>query len=418
MHFGATEHVARLSGRLITNQDIVVVDVDVEKVFPGRDIGFARFAIVGMHVADVPEDRYSRATVQVTGADMLFGALPFASFGYPGRPDNPPRHYSVTLCEETSWRWCAAGEIVEVVCEYAPAATINRYGFEVSMRPVVVLESAEPLTLAEWVDRWIVPLVEAASFATRHAQQVAALSVSTAGEERTTGAVFGPGIAQAPYYSSDGSDWMTGPKALFSLAQLPVNFADLLVGWRRLQIEKHPFVELYRLVLMTSDLPPRAKLLYLLQALEALHGFEHQHEDDEAQDEFEQRRQAALDEIKALCDSKTAKFVKGTWAKRRPDSLARRLQDLLTCLPDVVSDELGGLDLSALGGDVTGPATAALEEQLQTLRNDLSHGRTHSAEELEPWVVATEILCQASFLRLLGFDNEAITKSITGLARN
>jgi len=212
---GEIEHVSRVAGRLLTNQDVVALDVDIQKVFPGRDFGSGRFAIVGIDVADVPDDRYAKATVQVTGADMLIGALPFASVRYPGSPGNPLKEYSVTLREETNWRWRAESEGIEITCRYVPVATIHRYGFEVAMMPLVELQSVEPLTLPEWIDRWIVPLVETTTFTTRRMQHVAALSVSTGGERATIGAVFGPGIAQAPYYSSDGREWMTGPKSLF-----------------------------------------------------------------------------------------------------------------------------------------------------------------------------------------------------------
>jgi len=168
---------------------------------------------------------------------------------------------------------------------------------------------------------------------------------------------------------------------------------------------------------MTDELPPRAKLLYLLQALEALHGFEHKDEDDQAQAGFEERREAALDEIKHLCQPETAKFVKKMWLKRRPDSLARRLQQLLAALPEAVSNELRRLDLTSLSVHFSERDIESLEEQLQSLRNDLSHGRTYRAEELAPWAAAVEIVCQASLLRLLGFDDESIADAISGSAQ-
>jgi hypothetical protein len=277
-----------------------------------------------------------------------------------------------------------------------------------------VFVSEEPLRVSDWVDRWIRPLIEVATFATRKLQTVASFQVFTGGEDQTRGVVFGPGIGQAPYYSSDGRDWMTGERALFTLPSLAIEFPALLRGWRNLQHAENPFVELYRLVLIQEELPPRAKILYLLQALEALHGHEHRDEDEAAQESFELRRSEVLEAVEQqIEDRATFNFLKKNWLKRKPDSLARRLRELALSLPDAVNAQLRQTAMEAMEDQLAARDVISIEEQLQMLRNDLSHGgQNYSDQELQPWVCAVETLCQANLLRLLGFDGAAIERSL------
>ena len=82
---------------------------------------------------------------------------------------------------------------------------------------------------------------------------------------------------------------------LFTLAQLPMTPMRLVRKWRELLASDDPFIELYRSTLFQSDLPPRARYLQLIQALEAHHGYANRGADELTQAKFGTRRQQIID---------------------------------------------------------------------------------------------------------------------------
>ncbi len=153
------------------------------------------------------------------------------------------------------------------------------------------------------------PLLRLAALATRRPQPLAWLTVNTrprgqpADERRrdTNGTVFGSGIEQAPYEAEYREEWRE-PKnrPLFTLATLPMSLPALVRRWRSLESAQNPFVELYGLALRHTDVPARARYLYLMQALEALHSFEHQEDDEGSQEAFATWRTEVLEALAAV----------------------------------------------------------------------------------------------------------------------
>jgi hypothetical protein len=75
-----------------------------------------------------------------------------------------------------------------------------------------------------------------------------------------------------------GRLWLSRTSGLFTASELPAPLPDVIERWRQLDSSDNPFPELYRLA-SAPDLPERARFLYLVQALEGLHGFEHNADD-------------------------------------------------------------------------------------------------------------------------------------------
>jgi hypothetical protein len=414
----------RIRGRLRSNLDVVLTDAHIAIWFPQRSLGSARHAVVGMNIADVPGDKYHRIRFQITELDLLFGAAPVRSVSYPG-DGTPPLHghFGIDVNPDAHHEWTHDDAGITVKCTYDIQFPLTS-GHEhfVAFAPTVMIASDVPLSVDRWVDEWVMPLLRLATLATRRPQRLAWLTVNTAprgtvSEERgrhLTGTVFGHSIEQAPYEAEYREEWRE-PKnrPLFTLATLPMPLPDLVLQWRSLEAAENPFVELFGLALRQADLPPRARYLYLVQALEALHSFEHRDEDEQAQAHFEQRRAAALDVLRSteLPDG-TYRFIKNAWSKSRIDSLNRRLRDLIQQLPPPVRALLAppsGEVLAAMNKD----GERSIEVLLRTLRNDLSHGIRHYTDHaLRPWVAIVEIMCRAHALRLLKFDEEAIVEGL------
>ena len=127
---------------------------------------------------------------------------------------------------------------MSVVCSYARQFPLHKYRFELAFAPVVEFVADNPLTLDEWVTRWLQPLVDVASLASGDPQRLAWLTVhSGTGREETSGVVFGGGIAQAPYRAGYDDEWTQRAPAAFHLRHVAGSVAGPLAqveeAWQR-----------------------------------------------------------------------------------------------------------------------------------------------------------------------------------------
>lgn len=414
----------RVHGRTRSGMDVVLTDAHIDIWFPQRSIGSARHAVVGIGAADVRNDAYPRIRFQITDLDLLFGRAPIKSVSWPG--EGTPRlhgRYAIEVNPDADHEWDDdAGFTVSCTYDLQFSLT-DAHAHHVVFAPVVAISSDAALTVDDWIDQWVMPLLRLAALATRRPQRIAWLTVNTrprghpANERRrdTSGTVFGSGIEQAPYEAEYREEWREPEnRPLFTLATLPIPLPALIRRWRSLESAQNPFVELYSLALRHTDLPARARYLYLMQALEALHSFEHQEDDDAAQAAFASRRSEVLEVLERVeLPPGTLRFVKDSWSKRRADSLDRRLAELMAQVPAAVRAMLSVPTDNVVLADAISDDVTALEGQLRKLRNDLSHGnRNYPDAVLRPWVAIAETLCRAHALRQLDFDDEAIATGI------
>jgi hypothetical protein len=190
----------------------------------------------------------------------------------------------------------------------------------------------------------------------------------------------------------------------------------LVRNWRALQASDDPFVELYRAALFQPDLPPRARYLHLVQALEARHAYANRNADASAQSAFQTRREQVVEAAaKAGLATTDLRFLKDEWSKRRSDSLERRLLPLLNELPPQVRQRIeSDTRLEAIRQRlIADEGATTFQAQLRVLRNQLSHGdRNYPDYDLAPWVAAVEMLCWAQLLALLGFPSSDLEKAL------
>jgi hypothetical protein len=407
----------RLVGLMASKQDVVLVDSSLLNWWIGRSQGKCRYAIAGLGVAEVPDDRYLRVRFQVTGAEMLFGIAPIKSVHWPAEGAPPDQPYSAVVNEASSQTWLDEIDGLTVDCSYDHQFTLSDpFRHELVFAPVVQLTANAPMSVDDWLSLWIVPFIEMASLATRKPQRLSWLTVHTGPKKmETSGVVFAQGIDQVPYAAEFRDEWRDPNNLpLFSLNTLANGLPELLRGWRTLRASDNPFVELSQLALNQPNLPPRARFLYLIQALEALHGFENRVADEDMQVRFANQRQEVIDEIFTKDLSvQSLKFIKEKWGKRRPDSLSRRLKEILADLPPDVGSQVETHEMGTIAAELTAESVTTLEGQLERLRNNLSHGnRNYPSRDLQPWVASVELVCRANLLRLLGFDATAVINAL------
>jgi hypothetical protein len=404
---------ARLVGRLRSNLDVVLTEAALTTWFPGQTIGLGRYAIVGLGVDRVPDDEYERIQLQITGSDLLFGVPPLSAVSWPANLRTSDEPFSASFNKDSRWRWRDDGRGIVIDCGYeTQVGAPQPYHFEVAFAPTIDFVADTPTTLDAWVSEWVQPLVEVTSLATGMRQRLSWLRLEADDDGGVSSVAFGGGIDQAPF-RAEAPDMRDDRdrRPLFTLAQLPTDFPGLLRSWGTAEASENPFLELCRLAVSRDELPPRARFLYLVQALEALHSFENQANDARTQATFEARREDVLEELEATGLSASAlRFIKRNWSKQKLDSLDRRLRALLRSLPRPVRDDLLRPEMEPIVRRLEASEGAdTLEAQVRVLRNHLSHGsQNYSGSELRPWVRALEIVCRAHLLRLIGFEDQAI----------
>lgn len=416
----------RVVGTTRSGHDVVLTDAHISIWSPGRSLGSARHAVVGLGVARVPGHAYSRIRFQMTELDLLFGVAPIKSVSWPGG-SAPHLHgqFCVEVNPAADLRWEEDREHgLSVDCTYDIRFSVgNTHRHEVTFAPVISLASRTPLTVDEWVDRWVMPMLRLASLATRKPQRLSWLTVSAApagatGQERQrhpSGVVFGSGIAQAPYEAEYRDEWRRPEnRPMFTLATIAMSLPDLIRRWATLEREKNPFIELYGQTLRQTDLPRRARFLYLIQALEALHSYQQKAADHEAQVRFEVKRKEVMTALGAVgLPERPLRFIRENWSKRKPDNLDRRLRELLQALPAGVRALLVIPSDNPIATELIDAGDTDLEGQLRVLRNNLSHGTQNYDEvSLQPWVEVAETMCRAHALRVLGFDDDGVESGL------
>jgi len=417
---GAEIHLPRLVGKLPSNEEIVIIDATLSEWFPERFQGFGRWAIAGLDIAVVPSDRYEHVSFQISDADLWFGVQPLSKVTWP-KPTSAERTFSATVNHDAYRVWRDTRNGITVDIGYPHTYNLDPYRFGLTFAPVFDIRSRDPLTLDDWRGDWIAPLVDLASIATKRPQTLSWLNVHHGeGHGSRTGTVFTWGIHQSPYTAHYEDEWRMNAerRPLFTLAQVPLTPMKLVRTWRRLQAGNDPFVELYRAALFQPDLPPRARFLQLIQALEARHSFANREADRRAQTSFQTRRQEVINTARhAGISPADLRFLTDEWSKQRRDNLERRLRPLLDGVPAAIRQRLeSNPELDAiraqLASDAQAPATTT-QAQLRVLRNQLSHGdRNYPDHDRLPWVALAETLCQAQLLSLLGFRSSSIEQAL------
>jgi hypothetical protein len=327
----------RIIGRLRNGHDIVVTDADVSVWVPQRSMGLARHAVVGLGISEAKDGHYRRIRLQMTGSDILFGIPPIKAVSFP----DPTKvgfegKIGAEVNSQSVQHWEDPSSSVAVTCSYEGNFSLtNRYRHHLVFAPVVEFEG-EPATVDEWMAQWVRPLLGLAALSARSPQRLCWVTLHTGRDERDpespsrSGVLFGSGISQEPY-QADESDKLRDPdrRPLLTFRDLPLGLLVVLAQWRALEASQNPFLGLYRSVLFQPDLPPRARFLYLIQALEGLHAFEHRRADERAQLAFEAKREAILTGLAAADVAvETLRYIKTNWSRRQIDSQVRPVRHL------------------------------------------------------------------------------------------
>jgi hypothetical protein len=407
--FPQQHHAGEISGRLSNNLDVGLHDVQIDEWMPGRYRLFARYGLVGFRVA-ATHKAFRSIDFQLEGLDKFFLFMPVSSYEF---PDAGSGTISATLgaLERTS-----SSNNVTVTCYYAYNNEMDGYKLDVSFAPTVSIEGKKPLSPEDWITAWLTPFMRVVSFANKRPCPTGWVVFEDRGptDSRIRAQLFGAGIKQEVYTAIRPTFYENEDRPLFTVQGLATPLPTLVQTWRRLDASDNPFVELYRLA-REPGLPPRARFLYLVQALEALHGFENRANDARRQTRHETTRAELLGQIEEGLGGQAARQAKRLISGRVPDSLDRRILALLRLVPPELAGRLTPQSTDPIVAHYREGGSIRFEEVVRLLRNDLSHGNFNPpTRELSAWVRKVEELAQSQLLRLLGFDQAQVWEALRG----
>lgn len=412
-------------GSLHTNEAVVLGDAHVSEWFPNQFLVSSRWGLVGLSVDTVPECSWTKMRAGFSGMETILGNA-IKSTSWPPDAETDPQTYGASIERES--RFISRSGPVEVTASYDNTVkAFDPFEFRLTSFPAVTFEADSPLTVDEWIDGWLNPMLGLLTLATGEQESVLWAHLSIVDPDpgiadlpvapEITATLWGSGIHQDRRPASlrthrDGSSLQPA----FLLSEAPP-LAEMVARWRS-SLADTASAGLYRLAL-DAGLPLQVRFLMCAQALEGLDA--HDQMAAEALDDkaYLAARKNAVAEVasaeKQGCLSNTSrKFVKRYLPKAPPRSLASRLSRVIGSAQ--VSDErkVSWLALTEPLMDelrASGRQANSLEERLAAARNSLSHGDTLAPEALRPAVRILEILLRGQLLQRLGFDSEQLGKS-------
>jgi hypothetical protein len=374
--------------------EVLLIDATVQAWFPEQASLHASLAVAGHGLSADPGRCFPEVSVQITEGHRLFGRAPLTKVTFPtSMPETGKVEFSVEVDRDANVTYSNGG--TELRCGYWMQTSLTDYRrFFVTTAPVFEIRSATPLTPGEWMTTHVLPLRELVTLATLEPQTVAWATldeqhggVSTEGSTRSF-QLYSQDIQQAPY--APAADPHKESRTLFTFPGLPYSPVDLLRRWEDLRTAHRGFIQPLMQGL-TEQMNPRARFLFLVQALEGLHT----EMTGEGPVKVEQHRAKRKEVLQAVKDAGLDKDWADRWLDRHGRfSLAERLTQLWDAVrPDV--ERVADVDL--VPGDIP------------DIRNRLSHGaEDYSWQALRPAMRVMSAIGAAHVLRLLDLPSDRL----------
>lgn len=375
--------------------EVLLAEATVQALLPGQASFRASLGVAGHGLLADPGKGFPEASVQVTEGHRLFGRPPLTQVVFPHpMPETGTAAFSVQVDLDANVTY--RSDDTELRCRYWITSSLTDYRrFFVTTAPVFEIKSASPLTPAQWMTRYVLPLRELVTLATLQPQAVAwaTLDMNNEGASAEGGTqsyqLYSRDIRQVPYAPT--ADPHDESRTLFTFPGLPYSPAELLSRWEDLRTTRKSFIQPLMQGL-TEQMSARARFLLLVQALEGLHT----EMAGEGPVPIEEHRDKRKEILKVIKDAGLDKKWADRWLDRHGRfSLAERLSELR----DMVREDTGGIaDISLVPGDIP------------EIRNRLSHGSgDYSWEDLNPAMRVMSAIGAAHVLRLLGLPTDRLS---------
>lgn len=396
-----------LTGRLANGPQVILLDVKITYWTTENSVMDSAAAIITMFdTSQLRDPRFTEATFQVGGLDAVAGTVPMPKKSKPS--EGFFGTWSLDIVE-TKLSWSIDGVTLSVNYQSTIQA-FDPYSFTASFSPVVRLQLDRSLSFRDMIDTWVIPIRRIISVVTGRPEPLTYLSmdIELGDDTGKMGEVYGSGISQNPYDSTDKSVRKTAPALQFS--QDDISLLDLVSAWRKLSDDHHPIMETYGTMLHVQGQHPRSRFLLLIQALEGAYGSATREIATIQTEKFQAARTKIIDLVSPCLNSRQRGFIKSHLRKSPPTNL----NNVFSWLEDTLGADINSLiEDTALIKEVKESADKPItvDDAVRTVRNDLSHGSRgydpHALYEVD--LILNRIL-RALTLQLLGCPDEVVAR--------
>lgn len=402
-----------LTGRLSSGAYVALMNGELSYVFPGSGRIVGAFAALSLEPFDTSEHRkYAAIELQIEGVESVAGVMPISGIKMPTKVGDEPT-WQVSLAKDANFTW-RAGNVSMEFCYNHRVRAFDGYEFRIAFGPVLRISSDQPLAIVGWWLEWVRPLRQLISLLTGEPREVRYLLAMVAGvaPRSRRDQVFGWDITHLPVNSTRAA--VEAIRSAVNLSCDHLSLLDLLCSWKWRIKEGHPLFETYGSMVATADQHPRSRLLLLLQALEGSYGFENREEFAADNGKFGDKRNEVLERARQLLDKTDFKFVNKNLRREASRGLSQALSELLTRLPDVISEDLEGAELIKVVREADSDKNRLpVHDALTRVRNILSHGSgSFDPQHLEAAADILERAVRYEVLRLLDVPSEARERAV------
>lgn len=419
-----------LVGHLYSNEEVILGDVHLSEWFPEQFRASSRWALLGLSITRVPDYRWNTARIAVTGLECLLGNAIARTF-WPSDGGAEPQRYSAELNSDAEY--VSTYDDVEVTAGYSfTFSPANPYTFNISNYATLTLLASHPLTVDEWLDEWIRPLLGLLTLATGEEERINWVAFSVPDPTQTdevrersidiSARLFGGGIFQRDPPAERRT--LRNGAALVPLFTLDASppLAELVRTWHT-RLADETATSLFGLAI-DPTLPPSVRYLLCSQALEGLDASLRSTNERTSEDSYRAKRAVAVSVMNEVDDelinSTTKNFIRKYLSRLPPRSLSSRFRRLIRALPAheersatwTTQTERLGAELESLDR-----AGKPLHERLASARNALSHGESLSPAAVLPANRVLLSLLRAQLILQLGFSESQVEVACDRMAR-
>jgi hypothetical protein len=288
-----TQELPRLRGRLRTNHDVVLVDAEIVHVWPEQARVGARMALCGFDIPVEGEPLFSSVQFQVEGLNELAGTPPLSDVQVPLGSTDGERKFTATWNQASRQSWQSSlGDTVTLV--YVTDLQLDGgYRYDVSAYPVIKVDGT-PRTADTWIDEYVRPLAQIATFAMSSKQSVCWAELAFNREPSDMVQVFAPDFTQEPYIARSPVLGCMAP--LLRLGPGGSSLVDLLSGWQGVAEKYDAFFD-YLSTSLREDMTANARFRALVPAIESYHTTKYG-DGPVSRADFKRRRKLVLAKLK------------------------------------------------------------------------------------------------------------------------
>ena len=407
--FPQTKNFNCLTGTLPSGIHVALLNGQMSYWFHNNGGAKGAFALLSIRPFEHGNYRkYQSIELQIDGLETIVDEAP-TTIEFTKRTDEHDESYKISIPTQNTIDW--RNQDSRMRLGYAGRLRPDRFNFRTSFAPYLRIDIEEPISLADWWLRWVVPLCDILEVINGKPLDIMYLLAfedkDATGSKRRADQVFRYDIRQDCIKIDEKR--FNHTRAIVNLKQDNINLLNLIAKRRELEASRHPLIETYRSNAVSDDQHPRSRFLLLIQALEGLYGYEHKEEYQQRCRKYAEKRKALLDQVQpSIVDQDDFNFLKNNFSRRPLSGLRDALNATFRTLPEAVQTQIDGSEIVAQVRSRCENTKISSAEALTKVRNSLSHGSSaYEPNDLEKICAILDRIVRAEILRVLDLPDVA-----------